>query len=212
MGTNKHSCVFCFLVVPSSLTLILGFTKLFWYFVIHLNTAEPEWTDKRYFEPNYGKFMHQSILNYLTVVHYYKQRLKCKDAGWCTAVWQPCLCNTTREVTTTMCFPCWMCICNVCLSWITKLNQTLCSLCRRSRRPSSQTSSLCCTIVVALCLWSTGQATLQRPLDRVCMPAVRVWNGDGAERSQWCHSLMLQPVCISYSVMYSLCVWGCRKV
>lgn len=120
-------------------------------------------------------------IHYLTLLHYHYHRLNCQR--WCVrhcTFWQPRLCNTTREVRTTMYFSGQMCIGNVCLSWIHKLSQTLCSLWSSSRRPSpSETWSLCCTIVyppVGLCLWSTCHATFYWSLVRMWMPIVLVFN------------------------------------
>lgn len=133
--------------------------------------------DKFFFNnTSHGMLMQPSNLNYLTILHDYHHRLNCQRccAKHCK-FWQPCLCNTTREVRTTTYFSCWMCIGNVRLWWINELNQTLSSLWSSSRRPSSETWSVCCTIVspaVGLSLWSTCHATFYQPSVRMWMPIV----------------------------------------
>lgn len=99
-----------------------------------------------------------------------------KDAGRSTSHFLA-LCNATHEVKTTMYFSCRMCIGNVRLPWINKLNQTLSSLWSSSRRPSSAKWSLCCTIVshpVGLSLWSTYHATFYQSLACMWMLTVLV--------------------------------------
>lgn len=72
-------------------------------------SSSPDWTDTHFVLSN-GMFMQQSnvsstIWQYYTVI---AVGWTVKDAVWSAAdFWQPCLCNTTREVRTTMCWSCW---------------------------------------------------------------------------------------------------------